>query len=59
MRLYGTSTAIAHLTGDGKHARLFVLSYSRNRSQPGLRVRVLGRYSPLKFAAYGSRRTRK
>jgi hypothetical protein len=53
VRLYGSNTAIAHLTGDGTHARLFVLSYSRNRSQQGLRVRVLGRYSPSKFRAYG------
>jgi hypothetical protein len=54
VRLYGSNTSIAYLTGDGKRARLFVLSYSRNRSQPGLRVRMLGRYSPLKFAAYGA-----
>ncbi|MCU1232920.1 MAG: hypothetical protein JWP63_887 [Candidatus Solibacter sp.] len=53
VRLYGSNTAIAYLTGDGKRARLSVLSYSRNRSQAGLRVRVLGRYSPAKFAAYG------
>ena len=53
VRLYGGNTAIAYLTGDAKHARLFVLSYSRNRIQPGLRVRVLLRYSPVKFAAYG------
>src|SRR5207249_425247 len=29
VRLYGTSTVIAHLTGDGKHARLYLLSYTR------------------------------
>ena len=54
VRLYGTSTGIAHLTGDGKRARLYLLSYSRNRSQPSLRVRVLGRYQPGTFAAYGA-----
>jgi hypothetical protein len=59
VRLYGTSTVIAHLTGDGKRARLFLLSYgSRNRrqdgSQQGVRVRVLGRYQPVKFAAFGA-----
>jgi hypothetical protein len=28
VRLYGTSTVIAHLTGDGKHAQLYLLSYA-------------------------------
>jgi hypothetical protein len=54
VRLYGTSTAIAHLTGDEKRARLVLLSYSRNRAQPGVRVRLLGRYRPSKFTAYGA-----
>jgi Carbohydrate family 9 binding domain-like len=54
VRLYGSSTAIAYLTGDGKRERLYLLSYSRNRVQPGLRVRVLGRYAPVKFAAHGT-----
>ena len=57
VRLYGTSTIIAHLTGDGKNARLYLLSYGRGRRQGGggqsLRVRVLGRYRPSAFAAYG------
>lgn len=53
VRLYGTNTAIAHLSGDENHARLVVLSYSRNRTQPGLRVRVLGRYKAPRFAAFG------
>ena len=54
LRLYGTNTAIAYLTGDGKRARLCVLSYSRNRVQQGVRIRLLGRYSAVKFAAYGA-----
>jgi hypothetical protein len=54
VRLYGTNTAIAHLSGDENHARLVVLSYSRNRTQPGLRVRVLGRYKTSRFAAFGT-----
>ena len=27
VRLYGATTIIAHLTGDGKHARLYLLNY--------------------------------
>jgi hypothetical protein len=54
VRLYGTNTTIAHLAGDGKRARLVLLSYSRNRTQQGARIRVLGRYRPTKFAAYGT-----
>jgi hypothetical protein len=69
VRLYGTSTVIAHLTGDGKQAQLYLLSYTRSggRGQGGgrgqqtgggaggqpIRVRVLGHYRPVKFAAYG------
>jgi hypothetical protein len=65
VRLYGTSTVIAHLTGDGKHARLYLLSYARGggrgqggRGQGGagqpIRVRLLGRYQPVKFVGYGA-----
>ncbi len=54
VRLYGSTTAIAHLTGAGGRARLYLLSYSRNRTQPGLRVRLAGRYSPAAVAAYGA-----
>jgi len=72
VRLYGTSTVIAHLTGDGKRAQLYLLSYTRaggrgqggaGRGQQGgggtggggtqpIRIRLLGRYQPVKFAAY-------
>jgi hypothetical protein len=66
VRLYGASTVIAHLTGDGKHARLFLLSHTRgtgrNRGQGQgwgeggqyIRVRLLGRYEPVKFAGFGA-----
>lgn len=54
VRLYGSTTAIVHLTGNGTRARLYVLSYSRNRSQTGLRIRMLGRHRPAGFAAYGA-----
>jgi hypothetical protein len=65
VRLYGTSTVIARLTGDGTHARLYLLSYSRSRGQQGsnqqignqpagIRIRVLGRHRPAQFAAYGA-----
>jgi hypothetical protein len=53
VRLYGTSSTIAHLTSDGKHARLYLLMYGRSRSQQGLRIRVLNRYKPVNFAGYG------
>ena len=57
VRLYGTSTVIARLTGDKSRARLSLLSFSSRRQQDagaqGIRVRVLGRYQPAKFAAYG------
>jgi hypothetical protein len=61
VRLYGATTIIAHLTGDGKRARLFLLNYGRGRGQgggggagaQGLRIRVLGRYHPSALAAYG------
>jgi hypothetical protein len=60
VRLYGTSTVMARLTGDAKGARLYLLSYGGgNRRQPagaqqGIRVRVLGRYKPTKLAAYSA-----
>jgi hypothetical protein len=62
VRLYGASTIIAHLTGDGTHARLYLLNYGGRggRGQGGgggvqsLRIRVLGRYRPSSFAAYGA-----
>jgi hypothetical protein len=54
VRLFGTTTTIARLTGDGRQARLVLLSYSRNRTQQDVRVRLLGRYQPTAFAAYGA-----
>jgi hypothetical protein len=60
VRLYGTSTVIARLTGDGKRARLYLLSFERGRRQQqgpnpqAIRVRLRGRYTPAKFAAYAA-----
>jgi hypothetical protein len=59
VRLYGTSTVIARLTGDGKRARLYLLSFDRNRRRQAddpqaIRVRLLGRYRPAKLAAFGA-----
>jgi hypothetical protein len=60
VRLYGTNTAIARLTGDGKRARLCLLAFSGSRRQQqarnpqAIRVRLLGQYRPVAFAAYGS-----
>jgi hypothetical protein len=54
VRIYGSTTVIAHLTGDSTRARLQLLSYSRNRSQSAVRIRLLGRYQPAAFAAYGA-----
>lgn len=60
VRLYGTSTVMAHLTGDAGAARLYLLSYGgASRRQPagpqqGIRVRVLGRYKPTTLASYGT-----
>jgi hypothetical protein len=56
VRLYGTSTVVAHLTGDEARARLYLLSYGgdrrQQRGQAGIRVRLLGRYEPVGFAAF-------
>lgn len=52
VRLYGTNSAIARLTGDGRHLRLVLLSYSRNRVQQDVRVRLLGRFRPSASAIY-------
>jgi hypothetical protein len=61
LRLYGTSTTIARLTGDGTRARLYLLEYgaARDRMMGGgpdqtVRVRILGRYRPTKLAAHGA-----
>ena len=59
VRLYGTSTVLARLTGDGKRARLYLLAFDRNGRRQAddpqaVRVRVLGRYRASKLAAYGA-----
>jgi hypothetical protein len=64
VRLYGTSSVVAQLTGTDRQARLYLLSYGGRRQgggQPaqhgapqaqGIRVRVLGHYQPARFAGY-------
>lgn len=65
VRLYGTSSVVARLIGDGKRARLYLLSYGGRRGggagqggrgpqAQGIRVRVLGRYQPTRVAAFGA-----
>src|SRR5262249_53469887 len=59
VRLYGTSTVIARFTGDGAHARLYLIAFDRNRRQQerdpqAIRVRLRGRYQPASLAAYGA-----
>lgn len=54
VRLYGTTTVIARLTGDATRARLVLLSYSRNRAQQDIRVRLLGKWKNPSLAAYGA-----
>ena len=61
VRVYGTSTVIAYLTGDGRHARLCLLNYARTRRPGGgggeqqeIRIRLRGRFRPSRFAAYAA-----
>ena len=55
VRLYGTSSVVARLTGDGQRTRLFLLSYAgatrmQGRGLQPVRVRLLGRYQPTGVA---------
>jgi hypothetical protein len=55
VRIYGTSSVVARLTGDGRRARLYLLSYSgvtrpQGRGLQPVRVRLLGRYQPTRLA---------
>ena len=58
VRLYGTATVIARLTGDRTRARLSLLAFEGRRQQnagsQAIRARVLGRYKPTRFAGYGA-----
>ncbi len=58
VRLYGTNTVIARLTGNGTRARLYLLSFGNrrqpNRGEQAIRVRVVGRYRPTRFAGYAA-----
>jgi hypothetical protein len=55
VRLYGTSSVVARLTGDSTRARLYLLSYAgptraQGRGLQPVRVRLLGRYQPTRVA---------
>ena len=52
VRLFGTTSTIARLTGEAWRRRLVLVSYSRNRLQTDVRVRVLGRFNPSRAAIY-------
>jgi hypothetical protein len=58
VRLYGTNTVIVRLTGDDKRARLYLLAFGARRQEnagpQAIRVRLVGRYRPLKFSAFGA-----
>jgi hypothetical protein len=54
VRLYGTSTTTAFLTGDSSSARLCLLMYSRSRFSSNIRVRLLGKFQPVKFSGFES-----
>jgi hypothetical protein len=43
VRVYGSETVLANLTGDGKHVRVHLVNYGR-RGVDGMRVRVRGSY---------------
>jgi hypothetical protein len=45
LRLYGSESVLARLTGDATRRRLHLVNYGR-RSVEGLRVRLLGRFTP-------------
>jgi hypothetical protein len=49
VRLFGSYTVLAHLTGNRGRARLYLLNYSP-RPVRDLRVRVLGEYGEVKLA---------
>jgi hypothetical protein len=58
LRVYGSSTVVARLTGDRTRTRLFLLAYGgrrgQARAQQHVRIRLLGHYEPVALAAYGS-----
>lgn len=60
VRLYGTSTVLAHLTSGGGRTRLFLLQFTRGRRTPvsdnaqAVQVRLRGLHQPTGFAGYQS-----
>ncbi len=54
VRVFGANTIVARLAGDGRKARLVLVSYARNRNHQDVRVALLGKYTPSAFALYGA-----
>ena len=57
VRIYGSTSLIARLTGNESRARLVVLNFSRSRNTTNAaspRIRVLGGYKPVALAAFGA-----
>lgn len=50
LRLYGSNTVVANLTGDERHGRLHLVNYSRRPVMTDVRVRVLGHYKKVKLS---------
>jgi hypothetical protein len=53
-RVYGATTVVGRLLGDGKCVCLYLLNYGTGRQSGfGIRVRVLGKYGDYKAAVSG------
>lgn len=53
VRVYGSGTTLARVTGDASHTRIYLIHYGGYRVE-GLRVRVRGRFGKGRVAAPGS-----
>ncbi len=54
VRVYGSETTLARLSGDNQRSRLYLIQYGRNPVS-GLRVRVLGKFNRAVIASLGSK----
>jgi hypothetical protein len=58
LRIYGSEVVVGRLLGDSKTAQLYLINYGALKSPvEGLRIRVLGEYSKIHAAQYGSTNT--
>ncbi len=53
LRVYGSETVLANLTGEGGHVRVHLVNYGR-RGVDGMRVRVRGVYQVQQTALFGT-----